>query len=39
MSSSAKKKWTEPRATPIETAAEISAYAGTGGPWPRRSQR
>jgi hypothetical protein len=33
-----KKKWTEPRVTRIETAAEISAYAGTG-PWPRREKR
>jgi hypothetical protein len=34
-----KKKWTEPRVTRIETAAEISAYAGTAGPWPRREKR
>jgi hypothetical protein len=33
-----KKQWTEPKVTPLETAAEVSGYAGTGGPWPRRTR-
>lgn len=27
-----KKQWTEPKVTALETAAEVSGYAGAGGP-------
>jgi hypothetical protein len=30
-----KKTWTKPKTECLESRAEVSAYAGTGTPWPR----
>jgi hypothetical protein len=30
-----KRTWTKPETECLESRAEVSAYAGTGTPWPR----